>query len=675
MNRIARILLAAWMASGGVQGDQISELEEIYGPTDLAMVSGMGGLTVGVNGRGSISLCKWPSPGYDDQVSYRTRSTDENGPVVEAGDGLFWGIRIEEELVWLNDSRWRVRQRYRSWTDTIMVTESRWPDSEIVVTQRVAVLPAGDVFVCALEMTGFESAPQVFWYANFAPCTRRLPELPVADWMLDGLNDFAAFADLDEQLVVHFRPAHPGKKDWARAAGLIASSAGSGEWEAFGEGTWIGYRGGKGLRAAYCGAGNVTPSEAAGRLVGLNDRVSAVAGQCHSVVELILRGDDDGYRASVTAAFGKTFGEMRERLDAVANAEAGRLIREAARPQPGFLRRAPDPPVGNPEISKYLSRARLTLLASRDSVSGSVVRSPAVQPPLARDWPRNGAWIIYALDLAGAHELSEKHLNFYLDRVRTEYVRGKPMGSLPASTYSDGTESSPHLVVDDEAVCWMLWALNEHGRLMPERRRSAYLSSHWDKVVLCADFIALWKDNRRGAPLWSKDPIRLRDPITQERLFAAKLGLDSAIAIAAAIERPPDPLWVERLEQVDNLVRGLLLDGRITWEIGRSLPMFLSQFGELDEQDLDEAVQLRLDALERLSGYDAAKAFTDAVMAWRGTPEKLEGLRPYALMALQNALTRASSEVESLEWAPGFPDALTAALCIVAVQTLFESTD
>ena len=199
---------------------EIEGLEKIYGPGDLAMVSGTGRLTVGVNARGQISLCKWPSPGYNDQISYRSRPVDSPDPEVVPGHGLLWGIRMSGELVWMDDPRWDIAQRYDAPTNTIMVTEARWPESGIVVTHRVSVLPLRDVFLSELEVRGAASPPQVYWFANFTPCTRHLPELPVADWLLDDLNDFAAFSDLDEGVVVHFRPQKPAHEDWERAERL-----------------------------------------------------------------------------------------------------------------------------------------------------------------------------------------------------------------------------------------------------------------------------------------------------------------------------------------------------------------------------------------------------------------------------------------------------------------------
>ena len=144
------------------------------------------------------------------------------------------------------------------------------------------------------------------------------------------------------------------------------------------------------------------PSTAARRLTGYEGRGSAASGQCHSVAELVPSRDDDRYTASITVAFGRTYGAMRRRLDEVGGVGAGRSFREVAELQRSILRLAPVPPIADLEVLNYVSRARLTILASRDSNSGSVVRSPAVQPPLARDWPRHGAWVIYGLDLSGA---------------------------------------------------------------------------------------------------------------------------------------------------------------------------------------------------------------------------------------------------------------------------------
>ncbi|MCH8203515.1 MAG: hypothetical protein IID09_00035 [Candidatus Hydrogenedentes bacterium] len=667
MKRSALSLLLALALGTVARADEIESMEEIYGPRDLAMVSGIGRLTVGVNGRGRISLCKWPSPGYNDQISYRVRATGPSGREVDPGHGLQWGIRMDGELVWMNDPRWQIGQRYEAPSNTIMVTQARWPESRVVVTQRVSVLPQRDVFVSELEVAGAASPPQVYWFANFTPCTRHLPELPVADWLLDNLNDFAVFSDADEGVVVHFRPEKPGREDWERAERLSESAASAGQWRSFRDGTWIAYRGSGVFQAAHCGSGTVTPAEALSFLRDPAGRASAATGDCYSVVEIIPEKKSDRYRASVAVAFGESYAQAKELLDDVAEMDAADLFRETADFQRRLLRVAKYPETENQRISDYLQRAQLTILASRDSSTGSVVRSPAIQPPLARDWPRYGAWMIHAMDQAGRLDVAESHIKFYLSNVRSTYARGKPMGSLPSSTYTDGVEASAHFLVDDEAVAWLLWAISEHGRFLPEGARNEFFESIWEPVVLCTDFLADWKDSRRGAPLWAEDPITLGDTKTRERLFASKLGLDGAINVAAAIGRAPPESWLDRQRQIDNLVRGLVLAGGIQWGVGEPLPMFLDELGEVDEQILEEAATSRLQALEELSGYDAAKAFAELAMLWRGQPDKLARLRPYTMLAMQNSLTE-PGQVDSAPREPLFPDALVSALCIIAAH-------
>ena len=114
MKRSAFSLLLAIALGTIARADEIENMEKIYGPLDLAMVSGVGRLTVGVNGRGRISLCKWPSPGYNDQISYRVRATGPSGREIDPGHGLLWGIRMDGELVWMNDPRWEFSQRLRT---------------------------------------------------------------------------------------------------------------------------------------------------------------------------------------------------------------------------------------------------------------------------------------------------------------------------------------------------------------------------------------------------------------------------------------------------------------------------------------------------------------------------------------------------------------------------------
>ncbi len=674
MKRSAFSILLALALGTIAWADEIEGMEEIYGPRDLAMVSGIGGLTVGVNGRGRISLCKWPSPGYNDQISYRVRAAGPSGREVDPGHGLLWGIRMDGELVWMNDPRWEIRQRYDAPSNTIMVTEARWPGSGVVATQRISVLPLSDVFVSEMEVSGVASPPQFYWFANFTPCTRHLPELPVADWLLDDLNDFAAFSDPNEGIVIHFRPEKPSRKDWERAERLSKSAARAGQWRSFRDGAWIAYQGINGLQAAQCGSGATTPAEAVGLLRDAAGRSSAATGDCYSVAEITPERKGRWYRARVAVAFGKSYAQVKESLDQVAERDTAGLFRETADFQRRLLSLAKYPETENQRISDYLQRAQLTILTSRDSITGSIVRSPAIQPPLARDWPRYGAWMIHAMDHAGGLEIAESHIKFYLNNVRSAYARGKPIGSLPSATYTDGVDASPHFLVDDEAVAWLLWAIGEHGGFVPERRRNDFFESIWEPLVLCTDFLADWKDSRRGAPLWAEDPITLSDTKTRERLFASKLGLDAAIDVATAIGRTPPGPWLDRQRQIDNLVRGLILDGEIQWRVGEPLPMFLDELGEVDEQVLEEAAASRLQALEELRGIGAAKAFAELALLWRGQPDKLARLKPYTILALQNSLTE-SAEVDSSQRKPLFPDALTSALCIISVHLVYASPD
>ena len=116
-------------------------------------------------------------------------------------------------------------------------------------------------------------------------------------------------------------------------------------------------------------------------------------------------------------------------------------------------------------------------------------------------------------------------------------------------------------------------------------------------MVLCTDFLADWKDSRRGAPLWAKDPITLRDTKTRQRLFASKLGLEGAIDIATAIGRTPPESWLDRQRQIDNPVRGLALATGIDWRDGQPLPMFLDELGGVELQLLESAFGSRLQTL------------------------------------------------------------------------------
>src|SRR5438477_11377672 len=76
---------------------------EQYGPTDISAVTGNRRLTAAENGTGTLTLLRWPSPSYDNQLRYRTLSADQPRNGVAPNEGSFLGVVVGGKVRWLRD--------------------------------------------------------------------------------------------------------------------------------------------------------------------------------------------------------------------------------------------------------------------------------------------------------------------------------------------------------------------------------------------------------------------------------------------------------------------------------------------------------------------------------------------------------------------------------------------
>jgi glucoamylase len=205
-------------ATSGIDG-----IEHLFGSTNVNAVTGHGRLSVGVSVDGDVSVLTWPSPSYADQLAYLS-SNDLHARVLPRfgapqGAGLFLGLLVERgetrELTWLRDADWIIAQSYGPEDGPNVVTRHDSARLGLTVTVTDAVRPSadeGDVMVRLVEVErAGDSAVTAAWlltYANLSPIppNSRVPELPLADWLFDGSNDFAAVWDASAGAVIHFHP-------------------------------------------------------------------------------------------------------------------------------------------------------------------------------------------------------------------------------------------------------------------------------------------------------------------------------------------------------------------------------------------------------------------------------------------------------------------------------------
>ncbi len=527
--------------------------EQVFGPADVTAISGNGGLTVGVNAFGRLSSCQWPSPGGNDQLSYRTLSRDLPNFGVKPEHGAQWAIRTGQGLFWLTGAPWQTEQHYASEASTEIVTISRLPDSPLAATQHLFVCAQRDVLVWRLHIAGVKEAPKIYWYANFTPCTRQLPEIPLAGWMLDALNDFAVFAAPETKTLYHFRPEKPGASDWERARQPAVRKAPAPEWDAFGEGAWIGCAGARPFRAFQCGEDNsetgALPQIETGHLAGN----PGAAGHCHFAIELEPRPEDDGFTVELFVAFGKN----RDQVDAGlrhARKQGYRQLEQDTRSRwAQWL--AEGGVTGGPQEGDSRARALLTIIQCMDRETGGIVRSPISQPPWAMDSARYGAWITLALDGAGYPGLAEKHIRFYLDTIRSSSKPGLPKGSMPAAVSPRREDFLPHIVLETDSAAWLLGSVGHHVQSLDSAERPRYLKSIWKEVVSVTRFLSDWSQTRGNAPLPVFQPALCRDGRAILSVLHAYMGMTAAARMAELLHNDEASEWAARAQELEAQVQ------------------------------------------------------------------------------------------------------------------------
>lgn len=545
---LAGLALFGFAASGE---DTLDRWEAIFGPPDVSRISGNGGLTVGVNSQGRITSCRWPSPGYHDQLTYRTisRSLPELG--VPPWHGLQWAVRLDNSVIWLHDTQDPI-QAYAG--DGSTVIESRCClRPGIYALQSLFVHPDKDLLVTRLEIADIAESPHAYWFANLTPCTRLIPELPLRDWAFDALNDFAVIADQERHIVYHFRPERIGSSDWARARDLADRNAPIQEWTAFGDGVWIGWAPEATWQGIQC-ATDESPEAADAQIArGKLDGRQCAVGACHSVIEPVTMRSGNAWETTLFLAFGRNQEQVTSLITYAREKGYTKLRDETETYWAAWLAKRGLSP--RTPLCAVRSRALLTLAQATDRITGAVVYAPITQPPLAVDCPRLGAWITLALDLSGDHDAAERHLRFYLNALRGENRRPKPRGSLAAAYFTDGSEAVPHPILDAEAVAWMLSSVWRHSRSLEPGSGLTYLASVWKPVSIAADFLAEWTDSGGGPPFPSFDPAVLRDRRSSVQLLHSFMGLASAMNIAAALGENQIDDWSRRCRELEEQIR------------------------------------------------------------------------------------------------------------------------
>lgn len=484
-----------------------------FGPTDIGATVGNQRLSVAVNPRGGLSLFRWPSTSYWEQIRYRTVSRQQPRLGLSPNEGAFSGLVLalddgSQHTVWLRDLT--IQQCYASEDSDTVVTHFQSGQFGLVLELTDIVPQDGDVLLRHHALRLNESSPvkkaRLIAFSNFNPiATKR--KLPVRDWALEKRDTDTAHYDRSAD-ALFYSITEEDQSTGKRSTVAIAIGANRPS---------LGHQVGGDQyaeKSPKSGAPVSAYDDASdGKLSG-NDRYGPA--EVDTALELPF---DDNNEVTVIFSVGGSTQKATRLLARYRNRNAVDEAKAKRRDYLHWLADAPLPSGAPPEVVRLSKRALICMRQVIDESAGSDGRKVAImasfstQPPYSQDWIRDGAFFNEALEEIGHPDLAARHNQFYAE-VQYRQSEGAPAGSPssqcyppdkmepPAGSwammyYADGIVSGDIPWEIDE-VAFGLWALYRHFQWEKRRGNSkaarTYLRQIYPAIHRTADFLVVFRD-------------------------------------------------------------------------------------------------------------------------------------------------------------------------------------
>jgi hypothetical protein len=522
-------------------------------------------MAVALNGTGTVSVLRWPRPSFYDQLKYFAEGRDgDDGIIVGPNNGAFLGLAVDTgegfETTWLRDFD-EIEQQYRNdlanveteFSDEIV---TRYGHEELGLDVRVHDLVARDVdaFVRRVRVVRWGGSPveaaKLLAFENLNLVVGKFPQYPVEDWCFEETNDHRA-RYLDRiDAIVHDRAGIDQSTGEHSAVAIAVGFDGQSEGHQVG---------GDAHDPLASPAGRDGPAVDAyvdastGSLSGNGQYVGQATGALSTTLEF---GPGPGGGAEETVIFAAG-------ADETAAATALGAVREdpfeaiRTRKEAWIAELLADAPLPNRDaiaaresdedttaLMATAKRALTTLVTTYDHESGAVVASITTQPPYAEDWPRDGAFFNYVLDLIGRHDWVEKRNRWYA-RLQQQTADSVQQGDVTDPTrrsqrtsqntlqanwnmnyYADGVAGGP-IPYQMDTTGFAIWTMVEHYEVTGDE---AYLRAVWPAIRRAADYLVDCRDPRNALQCPNFEDDRPSEPTRQtvNGAIPARRGLTSA---------------------------------------------------------------------------------------------------------------------------------------------------
>ncbi len=614
---------------------------EEFGPTDITATSGNQRLTAAVNSDATVTVLKWPSPSFYDQIKYKTtdRAQPRMGALPNEGAflGLAWraGSTASWAFSWLRT--WSSSQSFTSAGGDEVRTTFRNNKIGLKVTVRDVVAAKPDALIRRIKVTREADSrvrqARVISFANFNPVVSKTRQSPTSDWCTESRNDAGAEYLEDADALIHERTGLDQSTGDPTSVALMMGFASASSQHQVGADS---YESGAGL-SAYDDASD-------GELAGAGSEPGQADGALADDLSL-RRSTSASTTAILVAAADRQ--AARSALAAVRASGPRPLSVAKARWWKRWLGEVPVPKAAPRSVLRLSLRALISVRQAT-ARSGLIVASVSTQPPRGLDWLRHGAYINRALDVAGHGGMVRRHNLRYAElQVRTGDANPEntPPGNWAESYYSDGIPGGPApYEIDSTGLgMWTLWdhyAMSGDGDYLL-RARGGEVYQAIQRAAVRQTEVASCKDPFNNLQCRAHEEGSSDERQTLVGAQSIWLGMESAVK-AAKVRNTAASLenarrWNDRAEELRAAIRAEFFDeacgcytrdpgtgGTFLWPVRFAAPG--SKASAVQATQNWKAVRRAMDG-QALSGGDEVRALLGNAHAWADSGRQTEKVR------------------------------------------------
>jgi len=222
-----------------------------------------------------------------------------------------------------------------------------------------------------------------------------------------------------------------------------------------------------------------------------------------------------------------------------------------------------------PDLNTFFKRSVLVTRTQIDNRGGMLAANDSDILRHNRDhysyvWPRDGAMIAYALDLAGYHALTARFFRFCERAISREgflWHKYHPNGSVGSSWHPWALKAEFILPLQEDETASILWALGNHYR---GSRDIEFVDSLYPTLIEpAAEFLVSYRDAETGLPRPSWDLWEERRGVFTYTAASVYAGLRAAAEFAELFGDPAAKRWREAAAEVGEAVLKHLYDPKL----------------------------------------------------------------------------------------------------------------